>query len=371
MAGFLDKLRSFGLYGQQGGAAAPNPYGLPDEMVGAARSQSLMGLGGQLLAASVARDPRARAEAFGGMADAADMSRPLYNMAQAKLMATPKERETRTATEEIDGRIKLINMETGAVIQDLGAAPAKGNSGLTVNNVLPGGGDEDEFQKKRAGTLAARLDTFEEGANNAPMKIGQLQTLSDILSGIEQGTFAEQKGMIVSTLQSMGAPDWAVERLTGLDPNLPGSQQAAKKIIAEMTISQIGPGGFPAQNFSNADLQFLRESQVSLNALPEANALRIKMGMIAEQAKMDAAIAWREYKTIAREQGIPEGDAFEMFQEEYRQTLDERAKAGETYFGGLKEEIAALKKRGGGAAPGANQPRSRQQILQQYNLGTD
>lgn len=125
MAGFLEKLQALGLYNPQGAAQpGPNPYGLPDEMVQAARSQTMLGIGGQLLGAAVSRDPRARAAALAGLGDAADMSRPLYNMAQARLMAAPKERETRTDTVEVDGRLKLIDMATGGEIADLGAAPA-------------------------------------------------------------------------------------------------------------------------------------------------------------------------------------------------------------------------------------------------------
>lgn len=136
MAGFIDVLRNFGLYGgAQGGQPMPNPYGLPDEMVAAARQQAMAGMGSQLLAAAVSRDPRSRAAALAGLGDAADMSRPLYNMAQAKLMATPRERETRTAIADVDGRSKLINMETGEVIQDLGALPERGGGTSGGRNI--------------------------------------------------------------------------------------------------------------------------------------------------------------------------------------------------------------------------------------------
>lgn len=160
MAGFIDVLRNFGLYGgAEGGQPMPNPYGLPDEMVAAARQQSMMGVGSQLLAAAMARDPRTRSAALAGIGDAADMSRPLYNMAQAKLMATPRERETRTAIADVDGRSALINMETGEVIQDLGAANTRGSGsgdrGIStrIDWALDGQGNWVPVQAADDGTL--------------------------------------------------------------------------------------------------------------------------------------------------------------------------------------------------------------------------
>lgn len=360
---FLNTLQALGLYGN---VAPAQPYmeGIPPEMLAAARNQAQLGIGSQLMAAGFARGPNARAQAIAGLADAGDMSRPLYNMAQAKLMATPRERETRTATEEVGGRLLLIDMDTGETIRDLGPAPARAKDGGININMGP---NESKFADERGKALSARLTTFEDGAIAAPEKIGRLETLGQILDGIEQGMFAEQQGQIVSALTALGAPAQAIETLTGLDPNLPASQQAAKKIIAEMTMAQIGPGGFPAQNFSNADLQFLRDGQVSINALPEANRLRIKMGIIVEQAKMDANAAWEEYSARAAEQGIGEGEAFQQFQRDYRRHLEEKAARGESYFADLKEEIAALKARASsGNSPASGAPRDRQSIIDMY-----
>lgn len=129
MAGFIDTLRNFGLFNPSGQQAPmPNPYGLPDEMVAAARQQAIAGMGSQLLAAAVARDSRARSAALAGLGEAADMSRPLYNMAQAKLMATPRERETRSQLVDVNGRTQLVDMDTGDLIKDLGAAEQGGGS---------------------------------------------------------------------------------------------------------------------------------------------------------------------------------------------------------------------------------------------------
>lgn len=357
---FLNTLQALGLYGN----AAPAPTnieGIPPEIMSMARNQALTGVGGQLLAAGFSRDPRARAQALAGISEAGDVSRPIYNMAQARLMSMPKERETRTATEEVNGRILLVDMETGETIRDLGAAPArKDGNGISINM----GANEGEFQKVRAKALGDRLTLFEDGAIAAPEKIGRLQTLGEILSGVEQGMFAEQQGQVVSALTALGAPPAAIETLTGLDPSLPASQQAAKKIIAEMTMAQIGPGGFPAQNFSNADLQFLRDGQVSINALPEANSLRIKMGIIVEQAKMDANAAWENYRMQAAEAGMGENEAFQQFQRDYRKKLEADAASGKSYFADLQEEIDALKARGTPpAAPTSGNPANRRQSV--------
>lgn len=139
---FLDRLRAMGLYGSNAAPMA-GMEGIPPEMLEAAQRQSRLGIGAQLMAAGFARDPRARAEAIAGIGDAADISRPLYNMAQAKLMATPRERETRTDIVESDGRLLLIDLSTGEVIRDVGPAPNRGGGA--------GGGD-----LSKVGTMVRR-----------------------------------------------------------------------------------------------------------------------------------------------------------------------------------------------------------------------
>lgn len=125
---FLNTLQAMGLYNPNP-VAQPQMEGIPPEMLAYAKNQSLMGVGSQLLAAGFARGPNARAQALSGIADAADISKPLYNMAQAKLMATPKPVQANTSIETVGDRLWLIDNDTGDMVKDIGPAPVKQGGG--------------------------------------------------------------------------------------------------------------------------------------------------------------------------------------------------------------------------------------------------
>jgi hypothetical protein len=320
---FLNTLQALGLYGNV--APAPtNIEGIPPEMMNMARSQALTGVGGQLLAAGFSRDPRARAEALAGMSQASDVSRPLYNMAQARLMSMPKERELRTATEEVDGRILLINLETGETIQDLGAAPAR-KDGTVVNNILPG---DKKYAEVQATLAAEREGTLIAGANEASGKLGKLNAIQAVNGMMEGGTFAEYKGQAIGMLKAFGANEDFIADFTGLDPRLPEQQQIMQKMVAELVVGSIGPGGFPAQNFSNADREFLEKMFPQINGQPWANDLVIEALKRTEQFKIRRAQDWDNYAAEAEAAG--QTPSYRLWERDFRNRIAEEEANGQT-----------------------------------------
>jgi hypothetical protein len=132
MAGsFFDTLRTLGLYGGRSVAPSqqdPNPYGVPDDLYRAAQSATMGDMGMKLLAAGMRQTPDQRAQIVAGI-DGGGMAKNLYNLAQAKLMATPKAKDLATDIVEADGRKLLIDTQTGKVIRDLGEATKAGGDG--------------------------------------------------------------------------------------------------------------------------------------------------------------------------------------------------------------------------------------------------
>lgn len=330
--------RLMDLWRQMGVVGAPQAPmgmdGIPPDMVAAARNQAQLGVGAQLMAAGFARTPAERSAAISGIADAGDMSRPLYNMAQARLMATPKERALDTSIVEADGRQLLVNNQTGEVIRDLGAAKQGGGNGVNVINMMPG---DKKFSEKQAELAATREGTLMEEANAATAKLGKLGAIQSVNAMMEGGTFAQYKGQAVAILKSLGANDQFIGEFTGLDPRLPEQQQIMQKMVAELVVGSIGPGGFPAQNFSNADREFLEKMFPQINGQPWANDLVIEALKRTEEFKIRRAQDWDEYAAEAEANG--QNPSYRLWERGFRQRILEEEKQGITLFGDIKTQI--------------------------------
>ena len=218
---FLNTLQSLGLY-NAGPALPPQAFGdIDPAIMDMARAQSLTGIGGQLMAAGFARDPRARAEALSGISDAADMSRPIYNLAQAKLMAAPKPRDLQTEIIEIidengNPRKILVNSQTGEQIRDLGPAPVSGGRGAGDRN------------------LSTRVDWAQDADGNwVPIQAGDDGQF--VRSAVPEGLTP------VGPVDLAGGKKQAQEQATAAQ-DAPGAIQMAEQAIAHIDELLAMPG---------------------------------------------------------------------------------------------------------------------------------
>lgn len=403
MAGFFD-----GLLG--GGNQGPDPeimklsqaYGLPPEVIQQAQTNqsvnTLGQIGATLLAAAQPGPIGQRGQILAQLGNqnfGNDMNRQLLNSAQMRLYAENlKDRQSERTAKE--GFIKGLNEgtlgideRTATALKQLGpkaydvyqtviasqlkpaewSKPELGADGkqyqrnlITGKVEAIGGGGvsivnqaESEQAKTEGKARGEAIVEMNKIGTSAVSQIGKLNLLENILGTIETGKFAEQKGNIVAGLRSLGMSDERIKDLAGLDPNLPGGQQAALKIINEMTVGLIGQGQFPANNFSDADRMFLSKINPSIDNEPEANKVAIEVQRRIAQRNLETYQLWNEYKRSMREQGKTAD--YDDFRERYTNMLMEKEKRGEGLFKDLEDK--ALRSgliRGaqrGGAAPGA------------------
>lgn len=304
-----------GLYGSNAAPMA-GMEGIPPEMLEAAQRQSRLGIGAQLMAAGFARDPRARAEAIAGIGDAADISRPLYNMAQAKLMATPRERETRTDIVESDGRLLLIDLSTGEVIRDVGPAPSRGGGGGSdgvFGNVYFDENDQPYVLDKsgnmrRPGGLAegTRLQSPEERAaataagrtrGAAPqatidyyMKTGRtnLEKNAEAIGYLNQGRALLEKGIQAGSGAEIinGLRGWGRTFGVNVDESILVDTQAYQNFMRNTVIPRMKEIG---GNDSNEEMQKMEKlSGADINQAPEALMLTLEYTEKLLRKKMKA-----------------------------------------------------------------------------------
>lgn len=171
----------------------------------------------------------------------------------------------------------------------------------------------------------------------ANKRLAELGTMAALASKIDTGPLT---GVVVSAAELGRQVGISPETLKswGIDPNLAGDTQALGAAINRSVMAMIGPGGIPAQGFSNADRDFLTSAEASLKNNPRANMLLIEIAR--EKAQGDAARAqafqiWRrsaenkgkdvydfeaEYETFLNENSI---NRFDKFRERTEQIMQQ------------------------------------------------
>lgn len=131
-------------------------------------------------------------------------------------------------------------------------------------------------------------------ASAAPSKIQNLNRMSVMLDQVQQGKIEPARMTVSAWAKSMGLNDDVAVRL-GLDPKGVGTAQAVQALSNEMTLGHIGPGGLPANNFSNTDRQFITEIVPKLGDDPESNRIKIEAARRMANLDLERGRAWQQF----------------------------------------------------------------------------
>jgi hypothetical protein len=99
------------------------------------------------------------------------------------------------------------------------------------------------------------------------------------------GAYAKSAGLSPETLKSLN-----------LDPNGVGSQQAFDAINKELTLTKIGAGGMPVNNFSEADRNFVSSIVSGLGDDPVSNRIKLEVLAAAKTRDLEKAQAWAAFR---------------------------------------------------------------------------
>lgn len=169
-------------------------------------------------------------------------------------------------------------------------------------------------------------------------RLGQMETL---MQRVETGKMAQAKMSLSAWGNALGIND-EVLRGMGLDPKTVGDAQAMNAIAGRMVIDMIGAGGFPANNFSDADRQFITGTVPQLANDPRGNKLIMEAARRTAQLDIEKAKTWRQWKNANRSGSF---DDFEM--------IWANQMGSKNHFADLADEASAIT----GARPGAQQGR--------------
>lgn len=164
--------------------------------------------------------------------------------------------------------------------------------GTTVNVDTKAETAEAQEVGKSAGKAISEMY---QGASGAATNLQRYNRLGTLLDQIETGKLTPARTKITAWAGAAGVDADTLKRL-GLDPNAPATAEAITSIINQGVVGQIGAGGFPANNFSDADRAFLVETMPRLSNSPGGNRLILEAMKRMENLKVEKAQAFREFK---------------------------------------------------------------------------
>ncbi len=182
-----------------------------------------------------------------------------------------------------------------------------------------------EAAGKRAGDMFSAASLASKGLMN-------LSRTESLLKQVDQGKIQPTRMSISAWAKSFGLSDDAAEKI-GLDPKGVGSAQALQSLIAESVVGKIGQGGFPANNFSDADREFILGIFPSLANDPRANKILVETARRVYQQDIAKAKAYQAFKRDADNKG----KGFADFETEWSDKI-----ASQDRFGDLRRQAEEL-----------------------------
>lgn len=171
--------------------------------------------------------------------------------------------------------------------------------------------NESEEAKAAGKGAGERRNAMFGAANNATSSLNQLTRLETLLNNVEQGKLAPGRMTISAWAKSLGVNDDFAKGL-GLDPSKVGDAQAVQSLVNELVIGKLGPGGFPSNNFSDSDRDFITNIFPRLGNDPRANKILIEAARRIHKDNIQRAIEYQDWA----EQPANKGKSFEKFESE-------------------------------------------------------
>jgi hypothetical protein len=188
-------------------------------------------------------------------------------------------------------------------------------------------------EAKAAGEAAGkRRGEMFAAAGSAGKTLTNLSRMEGLLNQVSQGKLQPARMNISAWAKSFGLND-DVARSLGLDPKGVGSAQAVQSLINESVVGKIGQGGFPANNFSDADREFITKIFPSLGDDPRANKIRIEGARRMAQLDIERAKAFQAFKRDPANKGL----GFEDFELDWSEKMAKR-----DVFGDLRREAESI-----------------------------
>jgi len=170
---------------------------------------------------------------------------------------------------------------------------------------------ETEESKAAGKGAGERRSAMFASAGAAGKTLTNLSRMESLLGQVSQGKIEPSRMTVSAWAKSLGLND-EVATSIGLDPKGVGSAQALQSLVNESVIGKIGSGGFPANNFSDADRSFITQIFPTLGDDPRANRIRVEASRRMAQLDIQRAKDYQAWRSDPSNKGKGFED-FEVF----------------------------------------------------------
>jgi len=171
-------------------------------------------------------------------------------------------------------------------LQRLGESPS-------TNINLPA--SDTTYDKERAKTTAETVAAWEGADTRAATTLDRVARLERLNQRFQTGGLANARLTAGQVAQQLNIPNSVLEGL-GIGKDQIASGEGIRSLTMQLLTAQLGPGGFPTQNFSNADMNALRESLPGLMNSPQGNTVISEVLRAAALRDREIGAAWREWR---------------------------------------------------------------------------
>ena len=279
----------------QGGAAPRMPMPPPVPAGGAAQPGGGVNMQA-IIAGMSSSSPRVRATAQMLFQQARDQEeRALRAQDRAEERAFRLANRAPPAPNEFDRLLGAAGIQPGSPeaqqfarqrLQRLGESPS-------TNINLPA--SDTTYDKERAKTTAETVGAWESADTRAATTLDRVARLERLNQRFQTGALANARLTAGQIAQQLNIPNSALEGL-GIGKDQIASGEGIRSLTMQLLTAQLGPGGFPTQNFSNADMNALRESLPGLMNSPQGNAVISQVLRAAALRDREIGSAWRQWR---------------------------------------------------------------------------
>ncbi len=171
-----------------------------------------------------------------------------------------------------------------------------------------------EFSKKVGGLAGEEAIGLVAAANNSASQLPQLERMTTAVQNFETGLITPMGRQVGALMSSLGLTnddlsDSARQILEKFNasPDQAASMDEIERVMNESVIGKIGvaggEGGFPANNFSNADLDFLKQTIPALTDTKAGFLTKLAYFKWREKSTVNKSNAWFEYQKGIQAQG--------------------------------------------------------------------
>lgn len=169
---------------------------------------------------------------------------------------------------------------------------------------------ESKFEEKYGTILGEQAGEIHVVADKSRSRLAKLSQLEGLLTNLDTGKLAETKATVGAWGEALGISSDTLSKF-GVKPGDAMNAQAATAVTNALTTEMIGPGGFPANNFSEADRKFVQQTMPQISNTPGGNAITAQALRLAAERSILKEKEWLK----ARKEKVPYADFLQTWNE--------------------------------------------------------